>query len=125
MNVKEYLARQPNKRTGVKEQDIVRAILQALTTQLGVFCWRNQSGVIPIQGKEKTRYIHASAKGSPDILGILPYGKCFGLEVKTPRGKVSAAQDAFGTRMVKLGAHYDIVRSVGEAVDAVRLWRNQ
>lgn len=104
------------------EQDLVRATLQALTTQLGVVCWRNSSGTMPAEYKGQTRYIHMSPAGSPDIFGILKGGKMFGLEGKSKTGKQSAKQKAWERMMLKIGAHYAVFRSIGEAVDAVREW---
>jgi hypothetical protein len=112
----------PKRKSKPVEQDLTRAILQALTTQLGVFCWRNNSGTMPAEHKGKARYIHMSPTGSPDIFGILRGGKLFGIEVKSKTGKQSAKQEAWGNRMIKLGAHYDVVRSIGEATGSVREW---
>ena len=105
------------------EQDLTREILQALTMQLGIVCWRNNSGVMPAEYKGKQRFIHMSPTGSPDIFGILPGGKLFGLEVKMARGKQSVKQMAWETMMKRKGACYGVVRSIDEAIQSVRQWK--
>lgn len=98
----------------MSEQDIVRAILNALRLQ-GARAWRQQSGVIPKGG----RYIHTGEKGLPDIGCIVPpRGRYLGLEVKTKTGKVSEDQVKWAEEAAVFGARVAVVRSAQEAVDA-------
>ena len=115
----------PRRKSQPVEQDLVRATLQALTLAMGIMCWRNSSGSMPVEGPTGRRYIHMSPAGSPDIFGILPGGKMFGLEAKTKSGKQSEKQKLWGTKMNRLGAHYAVFRTVSEAMDNVTGWMNQ
>ena len=56
---------------------------------VGIFAWRNNTqGIRGPNGRRCTN----PAKGSPDILGILPTGTLLGIEVKKPGGKLSEDQ---------------------------------
>lgn len=59
------------------EHAIQSEILKKLR-QAGVFCWRNNSGQIRTQN----RMIVIGKAGMPDILGYLPDGTGFAIEVK-------------------------------------------
>jgi hypothetical protein len=57
--------------------------------------------------------------GASDILVILP-GRVIFLEVKTPTGRQSPAQKVFQEIVESLGHEYRLVRSVDEALAAVK-----
>jgi hypothetical protein len=64
------------------EADIQNDILKWLRKR-NIFCWRNNSGFIPIHNKQgKQRRIVVGNIGLPDILGYLPDGHGFAIEVK-------------------------------------------
>jgi hypothetical protein len=80
-----YNKRDPN----IHERDIQKAILKELR-QYRIDCWRIQSQG-QIRGETLTACSH---KGMPDIIGILPDGTMFAIEVKAPGGTVSPEQVA-------------------------------
>ena len=92
------------------EAPILSRILKTLTA-MQVFYWRNNSG-------RKGR-VSFGDKGSPDIMGVVSGGRLFGLEVKSPVGKVSEYQLAWAEKLRAKGGYYAVVRSVDEAVIAV------
>jgi len=58
--------------------------------------------------------------GIPDIL-LLFKGHLIGLEVKTPTGKPSPEQLAWGRDIEANGGSFFIVRSVDEVIEALKL----
>lgn len=95
------------------EQQIVKSILEYLAYRK-IFAWRNNTGAMIASYKNKERLVRYGAKGSPDIIGILPGGIFLGLEVKRPGGKSSAAQKEFGEKVFAVGGIYKVVHSVEE-----------
>lgn len=61
--------------------------------------------------------------GWPDIQLIANDGKYYGMEVKTPSGRLSQAQRSLHKRLEDNGCQVVVVRSVEEAMDAVHDWR--
>ena len=103
----------------MSEQDLTKSILTALA-QIGVWCWRNNSGTVRVGG----RTIVMSPVGSPDIFGILPpNGRLFGLEVKLGNEKQRDSQVEWQNDADRNGVRYAVVRSVAEAADIVRRWQ--
>ncbi len=102
----------------------MRAILRALPT-LGVWCWRVNSGVTVIgkKGAKNRRVIRGAPAGTPDIIGALPGGRMFGLEVKTERGRVEESQKEWHARAEQFGVRVSVVRSVQQAMAIVTRWR--
>lgn len=97
----------------MSEQDIVRAILNALRLQ-GACAWRQHSGTVKVRGG----YMHSGEKGLPDVGCIVPpRGRYLGLEVKTKTGKVSEDQVKWAEEAAVFGARVAVVRSAQEAVD--------
>lgn len=64
------------------ESEIQSDILKELRKK-GLFCWRNNSGFIPVKGKNgHTRRVVVGKTGLPDILGFFKDGHAFAIEVK-------------------------------------------
>lgn len=103
-------------------QTLVRAALDALFA-MGVFAWRNQSGVIRLESNGKSRFVHMSPEGSPDILGVLHGGAMFGIECKTGTGKLTESQRHWGELMQRRGAYWAEARTVGEVLSLVNTWQ--
>lgn len=100
------------------ERDIQKEILAFLKNN-SVLHWRQNSGMVPIGGG--SRFIRLGSKGLPDICVIMPpHGKFVGLEVKTKVGKVNQNQKEFAMRLTNLGGYYFVVRSLEDAVNALR-----
>jgi len=105
----------------MSETELVTSILGALALEPGVIAWRNNTGVARFHGST-IRY--GLGVGSPDIIAIVgPHGRLVGLEAKTERGKQSQAQKIWQAAVEEHGGYYDVVRTVLEAVGAVRAAR--
>lgn len=119
-----FVAKQPKpKRSNAsKGQALVRNAIDALQ-QRGVFCWRNQSGVIALESNGRKRFVHMGPTGSPDILGILYGGAAFGIECKTGTGKATKEQLAFGELMKRHGAYWSLAWTIGEVISLVEQWQ--
>jgi hypothetical protein len=98
------------------EQELTRDIIEALTAR-GIFLWRNNVGTSRSGG----RFIRFGKVGSGDIVGVLPGGLHFELEVKLPDGKwkTTPEQEAHGRRIRELGGIWAVIRSVDEAMKLV------
>jgi hypothetical protein len=104
------------------EQDLTRAIIEALTARR-VWCWRNNAGVTVVgQGKSR-RVIRMAPAGSPDIIGVIGNGRMFGLEVKTATVKVSSSQREWAIIAAAHGVRYQVVRSISEALKWIDAWQ--
>lgn len=109
----------------MRETEIMFAVRDALATRRGVFCFRNNVGF------DRERKVHYGiGLGSPDLVGILPVtitpehvgqtlGVFLGIEVKTPRGRVSEDQERWHRIARQRGARIVVVRSVEEALAAL------
>lgn len=96
------------------EHELQRCILDYLT-QKRIFHWRNNSGALHSVYKGKARFMRFGAVGSPDIFAV-KNGKIVGIEVKGPRGKLSAAQDEFGSRLIVAGGDYIVAYSLDDVM---------
>jgi len=94
----------------VKEGLIQRAVLDYLAAKK-IFAYRSQS--VGVWDSKKGVYRTSGVKGVPDITCIID-GKYIGIEVKTPRGKLSPAQEEFSDRIVEAGGIYLVAHSVDE-----------
>jgi len=68
-------------------------------------------------------YRHITAglcKGSSDLIGIAPCGRFLAVEVKTPRGRVSAEQRTFIDAVNAAGGIAGVCRSVDEALELIQ-----
>jgi hypothetical protein len=97
----------------VSETELSKSIRIALE-QSGFWVIRLQSS-----GRHGARTFATGEPGLPDL--YLPgLGH---LEVKTPTGKLSEEQTAWHHRALKSGVRVGTVRSVSQAVDVARTWR--
>ena len=76
----------------------------------GIPSWRNNSGAVKV-GKQLVRF---GQVGSPDILGILPFGRLLAIECKVGRNKLSPAQEDWLERARVAGARCEVIRSLDE-----------
>lgn len=103
------------------ERELVRAIRLAVGSMEGVVLWRNQVGSVESEGRWQ-RY--GLVKGASDLIGLVaPYGRFLALEVKTKRGRVRPEQQMFLDLVNRMGGVGRVVRSVEEALEAVRAAR--
>lgn len=80
---------------------------------------------VPNEGERTPAQLGALIKmglvpGMPDLVCILPGGRVCWLEVKTDTGRLSAAQVEIHYRLVGLGHAVHVVRSIDDALGAVR-----
>lgn len=110
----------------MNESEILSAIRKALGREPDLVLWRlSQGGAMAREGGQTYR-AGLSVNGAADLIGILSVdwddnevGMFFALEVKSTRGKQSAAQVLWGNLVRKMGGFYAVVRSVEEARDAL------
>lgn len=111
---------------GDTESEILADIRKALGREPDLVLWRlSQGGAMAREGGQTYR-AGLSVNGAADLIGILSVdwddnevGMFFALEVKSARGKQSAAQVLWGNLVRKMGGFYAVVRSVEEARDAL------
>jgi hypothetical protein len=103
----------------VSETQLVKSIRSALSAN-GIWNIRVQSGVLTTLYGARKHFVHCAEAGTPDI--FCPAANVW-LECKTPTGRVNAAQIAWHSRAEREGVPVVVVRSVAEALDAVRARR--
>jgi hypothetical protein len=117
------------------EARIQKAIMQALAYDRDVLVLRINAGLQVLPGEHviggrarRRRVIRGAPAGTSDLLLCVrcndPHGgESFGvfcaLEVKAPRGRLTAKQAEFQTRVRELGGFACVVRSVEDAIAAV------
>ena len=82
--------------------------------------WRQNTGAFVIKdGSGARRFVRCGISGQADITGVLE-GLRIEIECKTAKGKLSAAQEAFGRMIRENGGAYVVVRSVTELIAAIK-----
>lgn len=97
------------------ETKLSAAIASSLK-KLGYPVVRIQSGVVRVG----PHFVHMADRGTPDRIVMLRGGRVLWLEVKTPSGLLSADQVAWHARAAERGHVVRIVKSVTDAIEAVR-----
>jgi hypothetical protein len=59
--------------------------------------------------------------GIPDLI-VIAGGRAYGLELKTPAGRLSAAQKEMRARFIRAGCEYEVARSVEAARRVLAQW---
>jgi len=77
---------------------------------LRLYWFRAGSGAMKL---ESGRYFKTGRPGVPDIVVIMK-GRFIGLEVKTPKGRQSEAQEKAQNQIQRAGGEYYIVRSISD-----------
>lgn len=95
------------------ETDIQNDIRVALS-EIGVTCWRNNSGFASYENGRKVRY--GLFKGSSDLIGITSSGRFVAIEVKTPIGRLTKEQKNFLEFIKSQGGISGVARSVADAL---------
>ena len=93
-----------------RESDLLKTILDYLRIS-GILAWRNNTGAMSGQDKGKRWYVRFSFPGAPDIFAV-KHGQIYGIEVKSPRGELSALQVAFSDTLRAAGGCYVVARSL-------------
>ena len=100
----------------MSETDLVKAILIALSAN-DCFAFRNNTGKLQ---DRFGRWVTFGLVGSSDVLGwCRRCGRALAVEAKTPRGKLSEAQVAFGSMAMSSCVIYCVARSVDDALRAL------
>ncbi len=95
----------------MKEKEIQVSILEYLVLKK-VFHWRQNSGAFKTA---KGGFYRMGIIGAPDIF-CLKDGKCYGLEVKVPKGKLNPNQIDFSIAFTRAGGYYEVVRSIDDVI---------
>lgn len=98
-----------------KESEIQKAILEYLNMS-GHFCWRNNTGSLPMNYKGKSRLIRFGKKGSSDILGVSRTGKIIAIEVKRPGEEPTTEQLDFLLAITGHGGIGVVATSVDDVI---------
>lgn len=107
----------------MSESTILKQILLALGDQADFICWRNNTGKLADATGRWVTY--GLGVGSADIIGVLaPWGRFVAFEVKTAKGKQRDQQVAWQAAVRSNGGSYYIVRSVDDALRALRSARD-
>ncbi len=79
-----------------------------------IYAWRNNSGRIFIQGKDKVRMFGGGVKGGADIIGILNdgSGRMLAIECKKLKGKLTDNQEQFLNKIKENNGIAFIARSL-------------
>lgn len=102
-----------------EEARLQNQILLALGALPGVAVWRNNVGQAIERGR-RVRY--GLAVGSADLIACVD-GRFCAIEVKTPTGRVRPEQKRWLEAVRKIGGVAVVARSVGDALEAVRVCR--
>lgn len=95
----------------LKERDIQREIIKYLRIKQ-IFCWKNNSVGIYVE-KRKT-YIPVGMKGISDIIGLLPTGQLFAIEVKVKNRYPNQNQKDFMQKINDSGGLAFVARSLDD-----------
>lgn len=107
----------------MSETERQTAILGALAIEPGVCAFRNNTGAVRRHGRV-IRF--GLGVGSADIIAIVaPHGRFVALEVKDEKGETSDAQDNWQRVIEAHGGVYAVVRTIFEALAAVRRARKE
>ena len=104
----------------MKEIEIQKQILDYLIVK-GYFHWRMPIGGVPQQNRGKMIFKKSPIKGFPDIMGVLLNnpGKLFGIEVKTPIGKLSKDQKIVRDKFLEAGCVFIVARSLEDVIKEI------
>lgn len=102
------------------EGQLSDAIRAALAYEPGLLLFRNSVGVV----KSRGRFYHTGlGNGSADLVGLLA-GRFVALEIKTEKGTVEPAQEAWLADVRRHGGFAAVVRTPLQALAAIRRARN-
>jgi len=98
------------------EADRKRAILQYLALRRDLVAWPANTGAVKVGG----RFVRFGRPGQADITGALKGGRRLEIEVKSPKGVLSAAQKAFRADMQRVNALYILAYSVDDVIAGLK-----
>jgi hypothetical protein len=98
-----------------EQGQVTGPVIEALNAIPNVIAFRIHSGRKNLGG----RWIHLGPKGMPDV-GVCVRGKALFFEAKIDKNQPTEDQLRQHERLRRAGADVRVIRSVGEALDAVR-----
>jgi len=105
------------------EDDLQRAIVGLLTRTRPRALWFHVPNGGPRDRRTAARFVGLGVrKGVPDLVFIGPGGRAYCMELKAPKGRLSPDQKAWREAAEALGAPVAVIRSIDEAVAALRAW---
>jgi hypothetical protein len=103
------------------ETSLVNAVLDFFRLR-NVLAWRMNAGGVLVGDARPRRHVRLGPAGCPDVIAALPPGgKVLGVECKQPGRKPTAAQRAFGDRIVAAGGLYLVVSDLAQLARALDL----
>lgn len=97
------------------ENKIQSATLKKLQ-KAGIFCWRNNNNAVwdaRLNNGYGSYRSFGGLKGVPDIIAIIN-GQFVGIEIKTPKGRLSEHQILFKKMCKRNGGKYLVVKKVAD-----------
>ena len=102
----------------MNEKETQNQILEYLKLK-GIMHWRQNSGAMMVDAKGGgSRFISFGFKGISDILGCMPDGKFFAIEVKSEKGRLTDSQKTFLANVEKNNGVALVARSLDDVIDA-------
>ena len=102
----------------VTEKETQATILDYLAIK-HIFHWRQNTGAMRGEHKGKKWFVQFGDKGSPDIFAVID-GNIYGIEVKSPKGKMSESQKDYEERFVAAGGVYILARDVDDVIKKLK-----
>ena len=101
------------------ESVVLKQCLEYLKLK-GICAWRQNSGSFAGEYNGKKRFVKFSgAEGIGDVIGVLPNGKFFSLEVKRPGGKPKPHQEEFMRMVIRNNGIAFWVDSVEQLIEKI------
>lgn len=113
-------SRKPKPAQHGTEAQLLRAVMLELGRLPGVRPMRRNAGLTVLQTATSRRAIKGCEPGTPDVEVMLSGGRVVWLELKTATGRVTPTQAAWHERARAMGHTVHVVRTVDEAMAAVR-----
>lgn len=119
-----FHAHEPKRKRSSEEERLQRTIMQH-------FRFLHEPGVMLFHipnGEARSKATGARLKamgvmaGAPDLIAVLPGGRCAFMEVKSLSGRQSKEQRAFQDVCAAGQTPYAIVRTLDEALETLRRW---
>lgn len=106
-----------------EDSDIHEPVVAALRAYAapGVVWWHTPNGGKRGRKAAAAMWRLGARAGVPDLV-LVVHGTAYGLEFKTPRGRVSADQRAFFDEAVDAGVTIEVARSITEALSVLNSW---
>lgn len=111
----------------MKEKSIETQILHLLAYS-GIKAWKteNQGTFDAKKGIYRRKFGPGRTLGVSDIIGLMPDGRLFAIEVKSAKGRLSEHQKQFLSEIKANNGITCVARSIDDVIEALNLtsWRN-